>query len=80
MRKATAEHPLRKWRKAEGLTLQEAAEKVGTSRQVWSDWERGRRRPNQHFMPRVRNVTEGKVSADDFFCGEPRPAPLNEAA
>jgi transcriptional regulator with XRE-family HTH domain len=62
-----SEHPLRKWRKAKGLTLQQCADAVGTSRMVWSDWERSRRRPNGHFMPKVREVTEGEVSADDFF-------------
>lgn len=60
-------HPLRKWRKAKGWTLEKCAEAVGTSRHVWSDWERGRRRPNNLFMPRVRELTKGEVSADDFF-------------
>lgn len=68
------DHPLRTWRKAAGLTLEAAAEKVGTSRQVWSDWERGRRRPDANFMPKVRAVTEGKVSADDFY------PPISDAA
>ena len=61
------EHPLRKWRKSKGLTLEQCATRVGTSRHVWSDWERWRRRPNQKFMPKVREVTGGAVSADDFF-------------
>ncbi|WP_310532533.1 helix-turn-helix transcriptional regulator [Novosphingobium sp.] len=64
---ATQDHPLRKWRKAEGLTLEQAASRVGTVRQVWSDWERGRRRPSGDFMPKVRDLTGGKVTADDFF-------------
>lgn len=61
------QHPLRKWRKAKGLTLEACARKVGTSRQVWSDWERGRRRPDGRFMPRVRELTDGIVTADHFF-------------
>lgn len=61
------EHPLRKWRKEAKLTLEAAAAKVGTSRQVWSDWERGRRRPDGNFMPKVRAVTGGKVTADHFY-------------
>ncbi|QVM82954.1 helix-turn-helix domain-containing protein [Novosphingobium decolorationis] len=60
-------HPLRKWRKAKGWTLEQCANAVGTSRHVWSDWERGRRRPNNNFMPKVRELTGGEVSADDFF-------------
>jgi transcriptional regulator with XRE-family HTH domain len=61
------EHPLRKWRKSKGLTLHQAAEAVGTVRQVWSDWERGRRRPGPSYMPRVRELTEGAVTADAFY-------------
>jgi transcriptional regulator with XRE-family HTH domain len=58
-------HPLRKWRISNGLTLQAAASLVGTSRHVWSDWERGRRRPDRTFMPRVRTATG--LSADVFY-------------
>jgi len=67
-------HPLRKWRKAKGLTLEECAGKIGTSRQVWSDWERGRRRPDGRFMPKVRAYTGEEISADDFY------PPLDSAA
>lgn len=63
----TTEHPLRKWRKSKGLTLEAAAQRVGTTRQVWWGWEQGRRRPNATFMPRVRKVTCGQVTADDFY-------------
>ena len=70
MERASNEHPLRKWRKSKGLTLEAAAEKVGTSRHVWSDWERGRRRPSPSFMPRVRALTGGAVTADHFFPNE----------
>jgi len=68
------EHPLRAWRKAKGLTLEAAAGAVGTSRQVWSDWERGRRRPNGDFMPKVRQFTGGQITADHFFPSEQRAA------
>jgi transcriptional regulator with XRE-family HTH domain len=60
-------HPLRKWRKSAALTLEQVAVRLGTSRQVVSDWERGRRRPGPVLMPRLRDLTEGKVGADDFF-------------
>ncbi|WP_157099044.1 helix-turn-helix domain-containing protein [Novosphingobium rosa] len=62
-----SDHPLRKWRKAKGMTLAQCAQQIGTSRQVWSDWERGCHRPGATFMPRIRDLTEGAVSADDFF-------------
>lgn len=67
MAQTSLDHPLRKWRKDQQLTLEAAAAKVGTSRQVWSDWERGRRRPDGHFMPKVRTLTGGKVTADHFY-------------
>lgn len=67
MAHAVSEHPLRKWRKTKGWTLEQAASAVGTSRQVWSDWERGRRRPDRKFMPKVRDLTGAEVTADDFF-------------
>jgi transcriptional regulator with XRE-family HTH domain len=63
-------HPLRKWRASLGLTLEACAREVGTSRQVWSDWERGRRRPGPRLMPKVREFTRGAISADDFFPSE----------
>lgn len=61
------EHPLRKWRKARGLTLDQAAQKVGTVRQMWSDWERGRRRPGEELMKEVYRVTEGLITPNDFY-------------
>ena len=74
MAQVALDHPLRTWHKTAGLTLEAAAAKVGTSRQVWSDWERGRRKPDASFMPKVRSVTGGKVSADDFY------PPISDAA
>lgn len=61
------EHPLRKWRKDAGLTLEQAAERVPTVRQVWSDWERGRRRPSSDAMRRLFELTAGKVQPNDFY-------------
>jgi transcriptional regulator with XRE-family HTH domain len=70
MEQLAGDHPLRAWRKAKGLSLGRCADAVGTSKQVWSDWERGRRRPGHHYMPKVREFTAGAVSADDFFPAE----------
>lgn len=64
------EHPLRQWRKAAGLTLEHCARAIGTSRHVWSDWERRRRRPNRRLMPKVREFTGGAVTADHFYPAE----------
>ncbi|RIV87481.1 helix-turn-helix domain-containing protein [Aurantiacibacter zhengii] len=63
-------HPLKEWRLANNLTLAQAAQRVGTSRQVWFDWEGRRRIPSATFMPRIKHVTGGEVTADDFYCGK----------
>ena len=60
-------HPLRAWRVAQGLSLAQAADKVGTTRQVWHNWETGKRRPRPRYMARLRQVTGGKVNADVFY-------------
>lgn len=62
-------HPLRSWRLSKDLTLDAAAAKVGTTRQVWHAWETGRRTPSRTFMPKVLALCGGEVSGDDFFCG-----------
>ena len=68
------DHPLRKWRKAKGLTLEAVARQIGTSRQVWSDWERGCHKPGPDLMPKVRELTGGAITADTFY------PPKDEAA
>lgn len=60
-------HPLRKWRESQGKTQEACAESIGTTRQVWSDYERRRRVPNRVFMPRIVALTAGKVTADAFY-------------
>lgn len=60
-------HPLRKWRKAKGFTLDRCARAVGTTRQVWYSWETGKNRPNAVYLPRVRDFTSGEVGGDAFF-------------
>ncbi len=72
MGQTVAEHPLRKWRKSKGYTLEQAAKMVGTSRPVWCDWERGRRRPSPTFMPKLRDLTG--ISADIFYSEPQRDA------
>lgn len=74
MNETAALHPLRKWREAAEHTQEWCAEQVGTTRQVWSDWERRRRIPNRTYMPRVVALTGGEVTADKFY------PPLTEAA
>jgi transcriptional regulator with XRE-family HTH domain len=66
----THEHPLRTWRKSKGWTLEKAARQIGTSRQVWGEWERGLHRPGPNLMPKVRELTDGTITADTFFPGK----------
>lgn len=74
MTQQPSEHPLRRWRKQQCKTLEECASALGTSRQVMSDWERGKHKPGRRLMPRLREFTGGAVTADDFY------PDLNEAA
>lgn len=74
MEQAQSEHKLRKWRKAKGLTLDECAQAIGTTRPVWHNWEMGKRRPGGAYMPLLRDFTQGEVSADDFFPSQDRAA------
>lgn len=60
-------HPLKAWRVSQGLSLADAALKVGTTRQVWHAWETAKRRPRQPYMARIRSVTGGAVTADAFY-------------
>lgn len=67
-----AVHPLRAWRVARGLTLAQAARTVGTTRQVWHNWETGKRLPRPRYMARLRDVTQGELSADTFYASADR--------
>ena len=67
MDQQTPKSKLRRWRESERKTQDWCAKRVGTFRQVWSDWERGRRVPNREFMPKVVALTGGKVVAGDFY-------------
>jgi hypothetical protein len=62
-------HPLRAWREGQlpKLTLDAAAAAVGTVRQVWFDWERGRRIPSARFMTAIWRFTRGEVVPNDFY-------------
>lgn len=62
-------HPLRNWREGQlpKLTLDAAAAAVGTVRQVWRDWEIGRRIPSPRFMTAIWRFTRGDVVPNDFY-------------
>lgn len=60
---------LRTWREEQvpRLTLDAAAAAVGTVRQVWYDWETGRRIPRAPFMAAIYQLTRGAVTPNDFY-------------
>lgn len=49
---------IRTIRKAAELTQAEAAEKVGVTQGVWSDWERGTKRPSRQSQLLIRMLSE----------------------
>ncbi len=83
-------HPLRQWRLERDYTLDAAAAGVGTVRQVWYDWEGGRRIPSREFMAAIYRFTRGAVTPNDFYdlpdletgslALDDEPAPLLERA
>lgn len=58
---------LRAWRKSEGLTLAELAERVETDVASLSRYERDERMPNQKIMQNIARETGGAVTANDFY-------------
>lgn len=60
-------HPLRLWRLNKGWTLDACAAGVGTVRQVWRDWEIGRRIPARSFMLAIYRFTQGEIEPNDFY-------------
>jgi len=64
-------HPLTKYRKEHGLTLEGFANLVGSTKpQVWK-WERGAF-PRPEGLVKIQKATKGKITANDFM-------PQNEA-
>lgn len=70
---------LRTWRKDQGFTIEQMAERLDVSVGSLSRIERDDQWPDREFLARVAEVTEGAVTPNDFVLG-PRPAPEPEAA
>jgi len=49
---------LKDWRKAEGVTVAEAAERAGVAKSTWSRWERGETRPERGRWEAVERVLD----------------------
>ena len=74
------------WRKAQGLTLAEVAERVDVTEVTLSRYERGERIPAREIMPKIVEATGGAVQPNDFYSvenkdeGGPRQPEPQEAA
>lgn len=59
-------HPLAKFREDNGLTLADLANRIGVKPAAVSRWENGHRFPRSDALERIRRVTNGAVTANDF--------------
>ena len=59
-------HPLKEYRLDRGLTQAALAQLVGTKKGTVSKWEQGTV-PSLKFMRRIAEVTDGAVTANDFY-------------
>lgn len=57
------------------LDLETFAGMVGSSASAVRKWRAGERTPRRDQMLRIREVTNGAVTADDFLPGRDQPAP-----
>lgn len=64
---AKPESKLLRWRKNSGLKIKDILVRVGCSRPTWHSWETGSNIPSPSFMPVVVSLTEGAVTANDFY-------------
>lgn len=48
-------------------TVSALAASVGCSRVTWYSWEAGANIPSAEFMAKLRTLTGGEVTADDFY-------------
>lgn len=71
---------LRSWRRAQALSVQDAAARVPVSRQTWHSWERGGSIPPDQLMRRVFEITGGAMQPNDFYDLPHLPHPPQSAA
>lgn len=58
---------LAEWRAQQGLTQQEAAEKLGARRAAWSAWELREKKPSVEMAATIHRATRGRVPVSFFF-------------
>lgn len=62
-----AQNKLRAWRAAQEKSVNDAAAEIGCTRQTWYSWESGSNIPSPDFMARLVKLTDGAVTANDFY-------------
>ncbi|WP_439813998.1 helix-turn-helix domain-containing protein [Zavarzinia sp. CC-PAN008] len=68
------------WRREQGLTLEEVAEKIGRHHSSVSRYERGTRMPDPEAMAAIVRETGGAVQPNDFYTLPAAPAERTEEA
>lgn len=58
---------LHEWKKGSGLTYDQIAALVGTTGTTVYRWATDKAKPNEENIQEIRRVTEGKVTANDFY-------------
>lgn len=67
MTTAPIRYKLRNWRRLQGLSQAEAAEKLGVARRTWHQWEQGAIVPGPANMIELVTLTGGAVQPNDFY-------------
>ena len=63
-----ANHPLKMWREAHGVTQQELGAKLDVTKSTVSRYESGERRPRSpKTLTRIKQATGGAVTAEHFY-------------
>jgi transcriptional regulator with XRE-family HTH domain len=65
--RAMTTHPLRAWRQAAGISQEELAGKVGTTKSVISRIETGARDASAELLRKIADVTGNQVTPNDVL-------------
>lgn len=58
---------LRDWRKSKGYTQLTLGRALGVHQTTIASWEAGAKVPGRTLMAKLRKLSEGQVTADDFY-------------
>lgn len=63
-------HPLTAYRNEHGLSLEALGAQIGATKSMVWKWEKGETVPRRHFANKLYELTEGKVTPNDFVLSE----------